>query len=477
MRNNIQDWINTAQQSLRELQVEEIRASGILPDNGNNFSPVIGYPPHTMLPKMAPEAVFDSYKTRPTNPITAYAHIPFCPSRCTYCHWITKTKSPQQEVDDYLEHIEREMVLYKNALGYETIPASSALVGGGTPTYLSANQLERFLKAFTTHFDLSNSTQFSVEAEPTTLLGEEGLARLRVMKDYGVDRISLGVQSFDDPILAAMGRTHNNADSLHAIDQIRKAGFDNLFIDLIYAYPNQSIEQWIEGMLTAVSLDINGYQLFRLRINQYGDRQGNIVKAFEKDPSHFPDATPVWLMKTLGTLISEQSGYPEQQTNMFARNADDISHYTRDWCCRLYDIAGVGVSSFSNLRGTFTQNIGHHDLENYYRPIREGHSPIDRGKLRSTDEETRRSFILPLKNDYVDKNEFARRTGQMASVYFAKEIQWLNGLGLVEEDASSIRLTTRGRFFADEVAAQFFDPRYLTHPDVKKARKLANIGD
>lgn len=475
MHRNIKDWIEAAKQNLQELQVEEIRASGILPNGGNTYSPVIGYPPHTMFPDITTEEVFDGYQQRPANPITAYAHIPFCPSRCTYCHWITKTKSPEQEVDDYLEHIEREMVLYKNALGYDAIPASSALIGGGTPTYLNVAQLERFLEAFTNHFDLSNCSQFSVEAEPTTLLGEEGLARLRVMKDYGVDRISLGVQSFDDPILAAMGRTHNNADSLHAIEQIHKTDFNNLFIDLIYGYPNQSLEQWIENMLTTVSLDINGYQLFRLRINQYGDRRGNIINAFEKDPAHFPDASLIWLMKTLGTLISEHAGYSEQQTNMFARKAEDISHYTRDWCCRLYDIAGVGVSSFSNLRGTFTQNIGHHDLEKYYQPIREGRSPIDRGKVRSADEETRRSFILPLKNEHLDKKEFTRRTGQIANDYFAEEIHWLGELGLLKEDIQTIRLTTRGRFFADEVAAQFFDPRYLTNLDVKKARNQANL--
>lgn len=467
------DWISEARQGLDALGAEEVRRTGILPDNGNAFFPVVGYPPHTMLPNLEQEDVFGGYQQRHPNPITAYAHIPFCPSRCTYCHWITKTKSRQGEVEDYLDYIEKEMVLYKQALGFDAIPAQSALIGGGTPTYLTAKQLDRFLKAFTTHFDLSASTQFSVEAEPTTLLGDEGLAKLRVLKDYGVDRISLGVQSFDDPMLASMGRTHNNAQSLESIDQIRKAGIDNIFIDLIYGYPNQTVEQWLDNMLKAVSLDVAGYQLFRLRIQQHGDRQGNIMTTFNKKPDSFPTADPIWMMKYLGIMISEHHGYNEQQTRIFSREADDVSHYNRDWCCNLSDIAGVGVSTFSNLRGVFAMSVGDHDLEQYYAPIREGKTAINRGRLRSNDEETRRSFILPLKNTKVSKESFQARTGQVANDYFAEEISWLSGLGLLDQNEAFIWLTQRGRFFADEVTAQFFDPKYLTFGEVANARLRA----
>ena len=124
------DWIAEAQQRLEELNVEEIRETGILPQDGNAFFPVVGYPPHTMLSPMDQQEVFADFQQRKPNPITAYAHIPFCPSRCTYCHWITKTKSRQDEVEDYLDHIEKEMVLYKEALGFDAIPSQSALIGG-----------------------------------------------------------------------------------------------------------------------------------------------------------------------------------------------------------------------------------------------------------------------------------------------------------------------------------------------------------
>jgi oxygen-independent coproporphyrinogen-3 oxidase len=456
---NANQWIAQARHDLDELGVANIKKAGLLPGDGNKFFPVIGYPPLTMFSEMDQTALFENFQTRPENPVIAYAHIPFCPSRCTFCHWITKTKSKEEEVDVYLDHLEREMDIYRTNMGVDSIPARSVLIGGGTPTYLSPRQMERFLKAFTRHFDLSACTQFSMEAEPSTLLGEAGRERLRIMKDYGVDRISLGVQSFSDEILNAMGRVHSHAETLQSIKEMRRAGFDNIAIDLIYAYPNQTVEHWVETMLTATTLDIESYQLYRLRIRPHGDR--------------FPEADDIQLMKYLGILISERHGFNEQQTRIFSRRAQDISHYLFDWCCNLTDVAGVGVSSWSNLRGVFSLNVGDQNLASYYKLIEQGKVSVNRGKIRTADDERRRSFILPLKNSRVSKRVFTERTAENVHDCFGAEINWLKGLGAMDEDDSHIWLTPLGRFFADEVATQFFDPNYMPYPEMLEARKLA----
>jgi len=471
---DVKDWIGLAREELAQLNVEEVRQSGVLPGGGKQFFPVIGYPPLTMFSEMDDTALFDNFAQRPATKTIAYGHIPFCPSRCTFCHWITKTKTKAEEVDVYLDHLEQEMAIYRSKMGMDAIPASSVLIGGGTPTYLSPQQMERFLAAFTRHFDLSNCTQFSIEAEPTTLLGKEGLEKLAIMKDYGVHRISLGVQSFDDPVLTAMGRTHNNADTLESIKQMRRAGIDNIFIDLIYAYPGQTVEQWIQNMLTAVNLDIEGYQLYRLRIRPHGDRDGNILKVHSKVPEKFPEPDDIQLMKYLGIMMSERHGYGEHQTRIFARKAEDISHYLRDWGCDLADVTGVGVSSWSNLRGVFSMNVGDANLENYYQLVRQGKVSVNRGKIRSADDERRRCFILPLKNSRVSKQLFSARTGETIEQCFGKEINVFKGLGLIEENDNQVWLTQRGRFFADEIATQFFDPDYLPFPDVSRIAKMAN---
>jgi oxygen-independent coproporphyrinogen-3 oxidase len=470
-----QDWIAQARSDMRAMGVADIQASGILPEGGKKFFPVIGYPPLTMFSDMDETPLFRNFYQRPASPTLGYAHIPFCPSRCTFCHWITKTKSKSEEVDVYLDYLEREMILYKTKMGVDAIPVQSVLIGGGTPTYLNPRQMERFLKMFTTHYDTSACTQFSVEAEPGTLLGDEGLAKLKLMKDYGVHRISLGVQSFDDAVLAQMGRVHNHADTLHSIEQMRSAGIENVFIDLIYAYPNQTLEMWVDNMLECVRMGIEGYQLYRLRIRQHGDRPGNIIKVADKNPDYFPDTDETLLMKYLGILISQEHGYKEYQTRCFARKPDDISHYLRDWAAGLADVAGVGVSSWSNLRGVFSMNVGDQSLASYYSLIDQGKVPVNRGKIRSHDDQVRRSFILPLKNMKVEKQLFTERTGETINGYFADEVRWLKQLGLLAEDHYAVWLTKTGRFFADEVATQFFDPHYLPFPDVARPPKPSSL--
>ncbi len=461
----IKNWIEKAKTELEKLDLGQVRTSGILPSEGK-FFPVIGYPPLTMYPEMDEKSILGDVQNRPVNPMIAYVHIPFCPSRCTFCHWITKTKSRADEVDDYLDHLEKEMVLYRTKLGVDKIPVESVLVGGGTPTYLSAKQMERFLSAFTNNFDLSNCTQFSLEPEPTTILGDEGLEKLKIMKDYGVNRLSMGVQSFDDKVLARMGRVHKHADTLKALEQINKAGIENTFIDLIYGYPDQSIEQWTKTMQEAVTLDIDGFQLYRLRIKPHGDRPGNILKVYDKKAESFPEVDKIYLMKMLGLVISRENGFDEQQTRIFARKAESISHYLRDSCCHLSDVVGVGVSSWSNLRGVFSLNVGDESLEQYYQLIDEGKVSVNRGLVRTHDDEVRRRFILPLKNSFVHKQTFNLVTGETVQDYFGEKIQWLKKLGLLDEDKEKVFMTARGRFFADEVAMQFFSEKYLPFPEL-----------
>lgn len=471
----IKDWIAKASVGLAALDPEGMKKSGILPHGGNDFFPVIGYPPLTMFGPMDDGPLFADFPRRPALPTVGYIHIPFCPSRCTFCHWITKTKSRSEEVDDYLNYLDQEMTLYKRKMGVDKIAVQSVLVGGGTPTYLSAQQTERFLQSVHRHFDLSNCSQFSIEAEPTTLLGEEGLRKLQLMKDYGVHRISMGVQSFDDPVLAYMGRVHSRADTIEAIAQIRRAGISNIMIDLIYAYPNQTVEMWTENMLTAVGLGIDGFQLYRLRVQKHGDRQGKIIKVRDRKPERFPEVDEILLMKYLGSMIAQDHGFQQFQTRIYTKHEKDISHYLRDWCCGLTDVVGVGVSSWSNLRGVFTLNVGDHNLENYYDLVRAGKVSVNRGKVRTRDDELRRSFVLPLKNTQVDKAFFEARTGAKVSDCFQTEIDWLKGFDLIAENEHNVWLTARGRFFADEVCTQFFDPNYLPFPDVARPPQAQRV--
>ena len=463
------ELIKRAESELSKLDIESVKRSGILPGQGKEFFPVVSYPPAIMYEPMSEAEVFGVDQSLTTNPMIGYLHMPFCPSRCTFCHWITNTKSKDDVVETYIDYLEKEMLLYKARLGVDKIPVSSVLWGGGTPTYPKPAQLERLLKSYTTHFDLSQCTQFSVEAEPTTLIGEEGKLRLKHMKDYGVDRISLGVQSFDEGILRRMGRSHTHEETLEALDNIREAGFNNSYIDMIYAYPGQTITEWVEAMQQIATLDIDGYQLYRLRITPTGDRKGNIVNMLEKKPDTFHEVNDIYLMKYLGAMISEENGFHEFQRRIFSKQPGTSSHYLRDWFLNLYDVVGVGVSAWSTVSGVFSLNIGDKDLNNYYQYLDKQQLPINRGKILNFDDYARRSFMLPLKNDYLDKKSYQDKVGADPTQLFSSELSWMKELGMIEESEDRLSLTQRGGFFADEVTTQFFNPDYVLFDDIQFA--------
>lgn len=454
------ELINLAREKIKSFNPEELRNAGLLPTDGSYF-PAIYYPPIPMYPESNQDEIFNTYRYEGEKAI-AYIHIPFCPSKCVYCHWVTFKNNSAADMDYYLKTLETEMDLYKTKLGMENIFPLSVLIGGGTPTALSPTQMERLLKSFSARLDLRKCLQFSCEAEPGTILGNEGSEKLKIMKDYGINRISLGVQSFDDEMLKKMGRSHTSEDAKKAITNIRRAGFESISIDLIYGFPGSTPERWINTLKTAHALDIDAYQLFRLRVVPHGGKPGAIKDQFDRGSGLFPGLDQIHIMKELGVLISSRNGFSETNRRVFSRGPEHgpLNNYLY---CRLYDMLGLGISAWSNLRDRFFVNTGE-SLEKYYSRISNHELPVARGKIRTADDQKRWALVLPLKGDGVSKKEYTEITGLAINEVFDKKLERLKFFGLLEENDETIRLTEKGVFFADEVVLQFYHPDYLPFP-------------
>lgn len=451
--------IDTARRQYESLRLGELPSEGMSLD-AELFLPVITYPPLCCLEEQADDSIVRGTAATSERGLAAYFHIPFCRTRCSFCHWVVRTGTSDADKAHYLDSLEQEMVLHKRRLGVERIPVRSVLVGGGTPTLLSPPLLVRFLESVHRHFDLSQCRQFTCEPEPVTILGAQGAEVLRILHAHGVQRLSMGVQSFDDTLLRTLGRTHDGHQALRAIERIREAGFSSISIDLIYGLPEQTLESWVETMLQAVRSGADAWQLYRLRILPHGDSPGRIASQYQRAPNRFPGVDDVLLMKLIGIEVSREHGFDQWYTRIFARGAEHISQYLHDVNVGLLDVVGSGVSSWSNFGNVFTNNIGP-DFEAWHDRILRGQIPIDRGLVRSSDEETRRCFILPLKNDRLHKPAFEARTGMTAASQFGPTLERLKRLDLLAEDDQYLWLTPRGRFCADEVAALFFDPRHV----------------
>lgn len=454
--------VDCAGSRLRLLDVTELQSSGLIP-MGGLYYPTIYYPPIPMYGGSDEAAILDGLTYDESRPASVYVHIPFCRSRCLYCHWMVNVGSTEREVDEYLGSLAREMELWKEKFGIRRIRPRSMLIGGGTPTVLSPKQTGRLFRDLKSSIDFVECTQITCETEPGSILGGSGLDKLRVMKDNGVNRISLGVQAFDDESLKDMGRQHSSTDVMKAMEQIRKVGFESLSVDLMYGYPGCTPEKWLTTLETALSLDVDAFQLFRLRIVPHGDRVGTITTRFDRSPEIFPTVDEIYVMKQLGSLVAGQGGLEETSRRLFTKGPVHTSHYLTDHTDGLCDVIGFGASSWSNVQGRFYLNTGE-SLDRYAAFLKDGVLPINRGKTRTADDERRWAIAITLKHNGLSKRKFRELTGVPVSEAFPGRIERLKRYDLVEEDGETLRLTGRGRFFADEVVTQFYHTKYLPFP-------------
>ncbi len=438
----------------------ELREAGLISFE-DNFFPTVHYPPITMYSPINEDEMFRGYVNPPDNLFVVYVHIPFCMKYCAFCHYPNKIGDLPGEKDLYLGALEKEMDIYMNRLGVRNIRARSVLVGGGTPTFLSPGQLERFLAAFTSRVDLSRCTQFNYDVDPVTLIDKDGPRRLELLRSYGVDRLTIGVQSLDDGILKRMNRHHTAAEAELAVARSREAGF-RVCIEFIYGYPGLSMGTWVKTMEKAASLGVDEVHNYRLKIIPYGDHVGAIRNMFEREKDVFPSTEDTLMMKQAAISILNRNGYNENLTRVFSRSGKDYSHYASDQCCGLFDQVGFGLTAFSSLRDRFILNT--QDFGEYYDLVGRGMLPLNRGLVRSSDDNIRWNIILPLKNRLVYKKYFFSRTGVHAGEVFKNKIERLKNSGLIFEDEKTISLTERGRFFADEICHQFFHPAYIPFP-------------
>ena len=453
------DYIQRATQMLEA--VHALQDEGLICDMGE-FIPSVHYPPITQYDNALPDDILKTYTLPPDGLMDLYVHFPFCIQACTFCHYPGLFGNHHEEKTKYIQYLKREFDIYFRRFEIERIRPRAILIGGGTPTHLAPSQLEDFLQFLREKVDFSDCKQFNYDVDPNSLVGDDGIKRLELLRDYGVTRLTIGVQSLDDDILKWMNRAHNSDTAIEAIENSKLFGFD-VNIEFIFGHPGETLENWTDVMQKAVTLDTDEIQLYRLKVLAYGDKQGNIINR----RNSIPDFDQTMRMKQIAIDILNDNGWNENLRRVYTKNKKNISHYAFNQCCRLYDQVGFGMTGFSSYRDRFTINTQH--FEEYYNAIDNGVLPISRGIVRSPEEQLRWSIILPLKNMSVRKSYFENMNGRKLGSVFTDKIKNLKDYGLVEEDDHSLYLTNLGSFVADEVAEQFNSIEYIPHDRTRYA--------
>lgn len=455
----VRDYISLSTPRWEEFQ--KFQRLGMIPRHGD-FSPAgVHYPPITNYPPIAQEEAYRGFEEEEKGKFDVYVHIPFCHRRCLFCHYPSHYHCSDSEKDIYIDHLEREMQNWLAFRGLNKIKSRSILMGGGTPTDLTPKQLKRFLTFFTKYVDISSCPQFNWDVDPSTLVGEDGLERLRIIKDFKGDRLTIGIQSLNDDVLKKMNRSHNAATAKESIENCLKMGFD-VNIEFIYGHPGETLQNWQEVIEEACTLGTEEIQLYRLKIEPYGDQEGTIKKFLAYHEDELISVEDTIRMKEMSDLILEDHGYKENLRRVFTKKKNNISLYAYYQCCRLYDEVGFGLSAFSSLHDRFMINTP--DFDEYYRRTEAGEIAANRCLIRNADQQIRWSTILPLKNYFIDKKRFMQLNGVPLKSVFQKQFDLLKQYGLIVEDEKKIELTKKGAFYSDELVHLFYEPQHQSFP-------------
>lgn len=270
-------------------------------------------------------------------PNALYIHIPFCTNKCHYCDF-TSYVLRGQPVDQYLDALESEMQRTAELLRPERI--DTVFVGGGTPTVLTPPQMERFLRSVTSRFPLAEGVEFTMEANPGTV-DEDKLA---AMKEGGVNRISFGVQSFDNGLLERIGRIHNVDDVYRSLDNARRIGFDNLSIDLMFGLPGQTLAHLSDSVDRAMALDLPHYSLYSLKVEE----NTLFHKLYERNELPLPPEEEEYEMFLLLMRRLKEGGYRHYEISNFAKPGFESRHNSTYWRNEPYYGLGAGAHGYAN---------------------------------------------------------------------------------------------------------------------------------
>ena len=371
-----------------------------------------------------------------TKPTSAYVHIPFCTQICYYCDF-SKVFIKNQPVDSYLEHLIEE---YDS---YDIKKLRTLYIGGGTPTALSAPQLAFLLEKLTDKLDLSYLEELTIEANPGDL-DEEKIA---VLKESPVNRVSLGVQTFNDRMLKQIGRSHLEKDIYENIAYLKKAGFDNISIDLIYALPNQTMEDVKINVAKAIALDIPHMSLYSLILENHTV----FMNRMRRGKLHLPKEDLEAEMFDYIIAELEKAGFEHYEISNFSKPGFESRHNLMYWDNAEYYGIGAGASGY--VDGVRYKNHG--PIRYYLQAVEAGNARVQEEALTLKEQMEEEMFLGLRKKSGVSKKRFEEKFGISFEGQYGAVVSELTQQGLLVEDKDIVRMTKQGLFLGDTVAEKF----------------------
>ena len=365
-----------------------------------------------------------------------YIHIPFCRTKCSYCNFYSVTSLTS--IPDFLEALGREMEMVLGEFG----PFDTVYIGGGTPSILSLNEMENLLARIRRNFALLSDVEMTMEANPADL----DLSLLQGLRNLGVNRLNIGIQSFDQKILNFLGRRHSSIEAISAIETARKAGFENIGLDLIYGVPGQDIRSWLDTLSQALAFDPEHLSCYQLTL----ESKTPLGKRYEQREFSLPgeELEYDFFIKTAESL--EEAGYIHYEVSNFARDIALISrHNQKYWDHTPYLGLGPAAHSFSGYRRWWN----HRSVERYIADAKAGKKPIEGTEILTMEQLGLEALFLGLRTKKgVYLKEFVEQYGCDLAVEKRDVLDRLQEEGLVAINEGYLVPTRAGLAIADGLA-------------------------
>ena len=369
-----------------------------------------------------------------------YIHIPYCKQQCTYCNF--HFRIVQNDKAEMLKSIKKEIEMRQPYLNGSTI--RSIYFGGGTPSILNKKELNSLVNTVYRHFTIDTDAEITLECNPDDL----NTKMLSDLKEIGINRLSIGIQSFDDADLKFMNRSHNVKEALECIRLAKKVGFDNITIDLIYGLPNQSNDKWKQNLKQMLALDIQHFSAYALTIEPKTVLKHLIDK---KKVTPLEEKITVEHFNTL-VQIATENNFIHYEISNFGKEDFFSNHNTAYWKNQHY--LGVGPSAHS-FNGTSRQwNIASN--KQYIEKVNANRSYFEMEELSNAQQYNEYIFTSLRTIWGVNKRNIKGRFGKEIEIHFLKEIKKWEKKKDVINIKGRYMLTQNGKVFADAIASDLF---------------------
>ena len=437
---------------LDKLPMDNLRENGFY-KNALEYSYVFQYPPPATLDSIEAEKIWyctpPAIQTTKCRKIGLYIHIPYCTGTCTYCYFsrYSQYEAPVPE-SEYIELLKQELRLILANPHMEHNSITTIAFGGGTPTCFSDKQISDIFSFVRSSLNIEDNIEISFESSPETISGKHK-SKLENLLSLGVNRLSIGIQSFQDDLLSSLHRRHNAHVGEVAILEAKESGFKNINIDIIYGLPKQTLTHWEHTLNTVARLRPESISVYRLRVHP----KGYLAQFNNKE---FPDDRTSMLMYIMAVECFREAGYLQVASHNFVLAGAFIQkHVTEKQGVEDFELLGLGVSAYSYMNHNYYWN--NCSILAYRDQIQAEQLPVWIGRELSIEEQMRKAMVLGM-HEYKGINipAFEKRFKRSPYELFGDAIKRLVDLGLLSVSSESISPTYTGLIFADEICPYFY---------------------